>query len=372
MLRMANMADKEALKALWKLCFDEGPDFLDWFFENRFLPDYCPVFEEEGRIAAALHSLPVYISLRDRILPCAIVAGVSTHPDFRGRGLMHKLFAFFMDRLRADGVPVIAHRPVNLEVYRSAGHFPACDSRYVTLSAAAPRPAGDDCVQWDIPARYVALYRCYARFAKQYSGMVQRSYADFVLKCGDYLSCGAKCVAALDKDGNVEGYCLYFDQGYDDQNTLMGEECAALSPGAYERLYVGLARRSAGRPLMLRLAPDAGLAPPGARISLLPRGVLGVTDAPALLAAVGLPDEGAVEVIDPLLPANRGVFSLAGRPTAARPQLRISAGRLAQWAVGYRSMAEMVSMSQAAAPDPAIVARMDEAGTRPCFIVDEY
>lgn len=371
MLRMADMADKETLKALWKLCFNEEQGFLDWFFETRFLPDYCPVYEEGGGIASALHSLPVYISLRDSILPCAIVAGVATHPDYRGRGLMNKLLAFFMDRLRQEGIPLIAHRPVNLEVYRSAGHFPASDSRFVELAAPAPRPLADDCMDWDIPGHYADLYRCYARFAKRYSGMVQRSYADFVLKCGDYLASGASCVAALDAQGDVEGYCLYFkEEG--ETPALLGEECAALSPPAYGRLYAALARRSTGRLLKLRLAPDAGLAPEGARVKVLPRSVLGVTDVSALLASLGLADEGAVEVIDPLLPANRGVFSLAGRPTSERPQLRIPAGRLAQWAVGYRSMADLVKTSQATAPDPAIVARMDELGMRPCFIIDEY
>lgn len=371
MLRMADMADKAALKELWMLCFNEEQRFLDWFFDNRFLPEYCPVYEENGCIAAALHSLPVYIRLRDSILPCAIVAGVATHPNYRGRGLMNKLLAFFMDRLREEGIPLVTHRPVNLEIYRSAGHFPSSDSRYVELPASAARPLGDDCVDWDIPSHFADLYRCYARFAKRYSGMVQRSYADFVLKCGDYRASNAACVAALDSKGNVEGYCLYFNEG-GEHNTLLGEECVALSPEAYGRLYAALARRAAGRPMKLRLAPDAGLAPEGAHVKVLPRSVLGVTDVSAMLASLGLPNEGAIEVIDPLLPANRGVFSLSGRPTSAPPQLRISAGRLAQWAVGYRSMADLVKTSQATALDHSIVARMDELGMRPCFIIDEY
>lgn len=372
MLRTANMADKEALKALWKLCFNEEQSFLDWFFENRFLPDYCPVFEEGGHIAAALHSLPVFITLRERILPCAIVAGVATHPDFRGQGLMHKLFSFYLDRLRLDGVPLIVHRPVNMDVYRSAGHLPAADSRYVSLSAAAPRPEADDCLDWDLPGHYDRLYRCYSRFAQGYSGMVQRTYADMVLKCQDYLASGAKCVAALDEKGDVEGYCIYFEPGEDEKSPLLGEECAALSPAAYQRLYDALARRSLGHPLSMRLAPDAGLAPPGARIKVGPRGAMGVADVSALLHSLGLPDEGAIEVIDPIVEANRGIYTLAGRPTQDKPQLRISAGRLAQWAVGYRSMAQIVKTSQATAPDPAIVARMDALGTRSCFIIDEY
>ena len=107
MLRFASMADKSALKALWDLCFSEDAAFLNWFFDNRFLPDFCPVWQEDGQIAACLHALPVHIRLRNQILPAAIVAGVSTHPDFRGRGLMGKVMAALLRRLRAEGIPLL-------------------------------------------------------------------------------------------------------------------------------------------------------------------------------------------------------------------------------------------------------------------------
>lgn len=368
MLRMATAADKAELKALWLLCFpEETQEFLDWFFDNRFLPEYCPVLVEAGRVAACLHALPTHIRLRGSALPCAIVAGVATHPDFRGRGLMRQVLGFFLERMRAEGVPLLPHRPVRLEVYRSAGHFPVSDSGYLQLPAGAPRPARDACVELCLPAHYAALYRCYARFSQGYSGIIDRSYPDFVFKCQDYLSCGAKAIAALDGEGGVAGYCVY----YDEPSGLVGEECVALSRGAYGRLWEGLARRSAGRPLTLRLAPDAGLRPAGAQARAEPRGVLGVADVTALFRVTGL-SGGAIQVEDPLVAANRGVFDLTGRPSSEPPQLRIPAGRLAQWAVGYRTLESIVQAGEAEAADPAIVAKMDSIGTCPCFIIDEY
>ena len=87
MFQMASPQDRAELKDLWQLCFQESQPFLDWFFTDRFLPAYCPIYREDGVIQAALHGLPAHMRVRDRIAPCVIIAGVATHPDFRGRGV---------------------------------------------------------------------------------------------------------------------------------------------------------------------------------------------------------------------------------------------------------------------------------------------
>lgn len=55
MFQMASPQDRAELKDLWQLCFQESQPFLDWFFTDRFLPAYCPIYREDGVIQAALH-----------------------------------------------------------------------------------------------------------------------------------------------------------------------------------------------------------------------------------------------------------------------------------------------------------------------------
>lgn len=374
MFQMASPQDRAELKDLWQLCFQESQPFLDWFFTDRFLPAYCPIYREDGVIQAALHGLPAHMRVRDRIAPCVIIAGVATHPDFRGRGLMRGLLGYYLPYLGRAGIPLATHRPVTLRTYASAGHFPVSDSRYLSLAPDAPRPAEDPCQQVPLLERASELYGCYQRFSLGYSCILSRSYADFFLKCKDYLASDAKCILTRDAQGQVEGYCVYFDSPGEgaEPPSLYGEECVALSPEAYARLWASLATRSQGKALKVRMAPNAPLCPAGAQWETLPRSVWGVTNVSSLLALLGLPGEGVLEVEDPLVASNRGLYDLCGRPAQGKPQLIIPAGRLAQWASGYRTMAQLVAEGQAQALDPTIVPILDAGPRLPCFTIDEY
>ena len=374
MFQMASPQDRAELKDLWQLCFQESQPFLDWFFTDRFLPAYCPIYREDGVIQAALHGLPAHVRLRDRIAPCVIIAGVATHPDFRGRGLMRGLLGYYLPYLGRAGIPLATHRPVTLRTYASAGHFPVSDSRYLSLAPDAPRPTEDPCQQVPLLERASELYGCYQRFSLGYSCILSRSYADFFLKCKDYLASDAKCILTRDAQGQVEGYCVYFDSPGEgaEPPSLYGEECVALSPEAYARLWASLATRSQGKALKVRMAPNAPLCPAGAQWETLPRSVWGVTNVSSLLALLGLPGEGVLEVEDPLVASNRGLYTLCGQPAQGKPQLVIPAGRLAQWASGYRTMAQLVAEGQAQALDPAIVPILDAGPRLPCFTIDEY
>ena len=219
------------------------------------------------------------------------------------------------------GIPLATHRPVTLRTYASAGHFPVSDSRYLSLAPDAPRPAEDPCQQVPLLERASELYGCYQRFSLGYSCILSRSYADFFLKCKDYLASDAKCILTQDAQGRVDGYCVYFDSPGEgaEPPSLYGEECVALSPEAYARLWASLAARRQGKALKVRMAPNAPLCPAGAQWETLPRSVWGVTNVSSLLALLGLPGEGVLEVEDPLVASNRALYTLCGQPQNGCP-----------------------------------------------------
>lgn len=51
-VRIAKAEDKKAFYDLWKICFGDSDAFCDWFFRNRFAPDYSVVLETEGKLSA--------------------------------------------------------------------------------------------------------------------------------------------------------------------------------------------------------------------------------------------------------------------------------------------------------------------------------
>ena len=148
------------------------------------------------------------------------------------------------------------------------------------------------------------------RFSSRYSGSIHRSYADFVLKMRDYQSCVAKC-AVIMNGREAQGYCVYFVT----EDEVYGEEFAAVSDSAYQQLFEAMAARSAGKKLTIRMASDVRLELDQAQSRTVPKSVLGVLDAPALMRSLEL--EGfSVQIKDSIIPKNEGVYDISGPPHA--------------------------------------------------------
>lgn len=361
MVRLARAEDREALRDLWQVCFDDAPAFTDWFFRERFVPEYSAVCERGGMIAAAMHGYPLCVRVRDTVVPGAVIAGVSTHPEHRGQGHMHRMMRFFLQEMRERGIVVTPHRPARLQTFFSLGHYPVSDRRLAGRGAGPCTfaPDGEDSALCDAPQE--ELFSCYTRCMLRYSGMIARSRADYALKCADYASDGARCLL-LREDGRAAAYCIYFPR----QDALEGEECVAGDALSYARLCRAMAALAAPqRALSMKLPDDAGEIE-GFTSASEPYSVMGLCDAGALLEALGL-DLPCIEVTDEVVPQNTGLYG-AGHA----PALRLAAGHLLQWALGYRSMADIAAAGEAEVFDADAVGRCDAAGVRPCFIVDEY
>ena len=127
-VRVAHQADKKEFDRLWKVCFGDSEAFCDWFFENRFAPEYSIVLETEGEIASCMQAFPYHILIRGREIPGAMLCGVSTHPSQRKKGHMGQIFSYEMNHLRKMGCSVAPPTPAVLPSYFSLGHFPVADA----------------------------------------------------------------------------------------------------------------------------------------------------------------------------------------------------------------------------------------------------
>ncbi len=367
MVREANPEDRAQLRELCDACFPEDPkSFTDWVFSERIEREIITVVERDGRVAAAVHALPQKIRVRDAALDGALIGFVGTLPEYRCQGLMRQVMGGCMESLRRRGVAVAVHRPVQLELYYKLGHFDIAEAQFLDMDASVPRRRAEDVADVDISSDIGAIFKCYDRYQARYSVMAVRRFYDFTLKCSDYLSCGAKCVAVMGEK-EVEGYCVYFDEAEE----LIGEECVALSQEAYGELCRALAWRAGGKKLTIRLAPDIRVALPGAAVRLPTRTVMGVVNVSKLLPAAGF-SRFNVAVEDTTVSENNGTFSMTGERTDDLPQLRMKAGYLAQWITGYKSLRELEEEGNARVLDPLARDMMYKLKKHPCYIVDEY
>lgn len=85
-------SDYEKLKTLWKTSFDDSEESLDFFFKNTVSPHrVLAAFDGEIPVSA-LYMLESEIVIDEKIYSSYYIYAVCTHPDYRKKGLMNKLF----------------------------------------------------------------------------------------------------------------------------------------------------------------------------------------------------------------------------------------------------------------------------------------
>lgn len=358
--RIARPDDIEDIKKLWIDRFGEEEGFADFMFSSRYIPEYSACIEENGKIISALQSIPQNILIRGRILPCTILAGVSTDEEYTGRGLMSRVFSFYMNHIASLDIPLTVHTPANHPTFFSKGHLSATNTRFVTINSAVGYTEPEN-------IRPDELYKFYSTVCTKYSGIISRSYPDFLFKLKDYESTGGKYIAVR-INGMVTGYAVYFD--YDE---VLAEEVLAIDSESYEKLVDMLKTISNGRKLSMKLPPDIGIEIVADSDETKPKGVAGIASLETLLRmAVGI-DDFAVEVQDRIVEQNNGVFNLSGGKTTKSPQICLSVGHLMQLIEGYKSIEELREEGVVHIRDDNAMRELSKLFPKQnCFIFDEY
>lgn len=362
-VRNATYSDKTELMEIWKERFGDEDSFIDWFFTERFKPEHCSVAECDKKIVSCLYSIAVKIKVREREEEAILVSGVSTLPGYEGQGYMRKTMTYHLKRMKEARYNVSVLKAVKPEIYYSLEHQLINDVQMIYLEHSDN--ISKDIIAININEYKDDLYQCYLKFTDKYSGIIIRSYEDFLVKCREYEQTDGKCLACFNGN-NVDAYCFFFES----ENKLYGEECIALSDESYNKIfsYIG------SMPFVekkVRVACDVECENNKNKEVVFGNSCYGMNIS-SLLSKTGLKGY-AIEVIDNVIKENNGIFSLDGERINTVPSLRIRNGYLMQWIFGYKSMKELVDNGFAdVLNDDKIVDYMDSLKKEKCYVIDEY
>jgi len=83
---------KPKLKEMWKLCFGDNDEFIQFYFDKIYRNDNTLVLLlENGFPAASLQILPYQIKISNSIYDAGYISGAMTHPEHRNKGYMKQL-----------------------------------------------------------------------------------------------------------------------------------------------------------------------------------------------------------------------------------------------------------------------------------------
>ncbi|MEM2006852.1 MAG: GNAT family N-acetyltransferase [Sulfolobales archaeon] len=132
-IRAYRRGDEEEVVELLKMCFDDfnrwGVSAVDWLSYEEgdygFKIDNALVAEVSGRLVGHLHLVIRNAYIGEGSVDICGIANVSTHPDFRGRGIATALVKRAIEVCREMGLPIVSlltgYGGEGYRVYRSVG-----------------------------------------------------------------------------------------------------------------------------------------------------------------------------------------------------------------------------------------------------------
>lgn len=120
-IRYAKPIDKDQIVSVWNYCFEDGEDFVKYYFENVYDENNTIIIEENDEVLSALQLNKYTIDLRDNKYDVSYVVGVSSKPEVRGLGYMKHLMTYTLEELYKNGEIVSLLMAIDYRLYKRYG-----------------------------------------------------------------------------------------------------------------------------------------------------------------------------------------------------------------------------------------------------------
>jgi predicted acetyltransferase len=238
--------DRAEAETMWREIFKESPEFTAYYFERRFCPEHSFGAFDDGRLVAMALGRPTEIWVEGKAHSSLLVAGVSTLPEYRGQGLMHRLMTLLTDHAKQNRFSCCYLHPVSESLYASLGFRDGTDASIICSEKLRTHEAfncSDTFSANDLLSVYDAVQRTH-------DGMQMRDETELAIVMADYATENAKTLTVFE-GGHPIGYIVYGGEG-----TVF--ELLALRGSAYAFLLDEAARRS-GKELKAIVPSDCGV-----------------------------------------------------------------------------------------------------------------
>ncbi len=224
MITLARDGMRTDLERMWRMCFGDPPEYVSYFFDNRYNPNNCIVYVDEsvGRPVAMVHLLECSVTEDSEIVSAQYVYAAATRPDHQGRGIMSLLLEYARRYAASRGSKYLVLVPGSRELFRfyeKRGYYRCYKNRNVFMSrrdletlsgykkAAAQRPAAKK-----LPALMLTDVHAVRRdMLIDREGFVTWDYKALKYAAGIHERCGG--FIATCSEGSEAGYAFCMQNG---------------------------------------------------------------------------------------------------------------------------------------------------------------
>lgn len=204
------MKHKQQVKDLWNYCFYDADLYLSWYYDNIFKPENTVAAIENDRVLSVMQLLDFDVVIRGKAYPCSYIAGVSTLPEFRGKGLATKVMEETEKLAKSRGKAFTMLTPSIDDFYEKFGYTSCYERLEFCYCPADFKPEKSGCTAKKADrADAKIMAQIYEKFTCDYDGYVKRNEKDFVDIIDQYSLETGGVYIFYDKNDRPVSYIVY-------------------------------------------------------------------------------------------------------------------------------------------------------------------
>lgn len=209
--RQAEEKDQVQVQLLWRQCFDDAAQFVEWYFSRYYRAEHTLGIFDMQSLQASAQMIPYTIQVRDTAISCAYIVGVDTAVEARNKGYAKKLLLECLKKQRERNQVISLLMPFEGQFYYRYS-WPFCYfHQQIIIKPQELRCAAKhwgNIYPMDLFEAKPELQRIYMQFCEQYHGTVYRDQETWQLLLEDAALEKTVCFL-LEADNEVQGYCLW-------------------------------------------------------------------------------------------------------------------------------------------------------------------
>ena len=175
-IRIADTADKQALKLLWKHCFNDDDKFINFWFNTVFKPENTIIAITDNCISGALQIIPYDICMNEKTIKSAYICGVGVHEKYRNLGIGSELMHYAHAHLQKKGFELAILISEANDFYKKLG-YKTGSSKYLCELPEANNTLKYTVVKNDFDIS--DMEKIYETYCKNYNGFIKRERREF-------------------------------------------------------------------------------------------------------------------------------------------------------------------------------------------------
>ena len=298
---------KKQARALWDLSFDDNRAFTELYFKLRYTDQNTVLISNsEGEAVSGMQLLPYPFAFLNYEVKSAYISGACTHPQYRSQGLMSKLMGKSFNQLREQKIPICTLIPAEkwLFDYYKKSDFITLFYKTTTSLTLADSKEIESAVQIKHTDQFDnSVHEYLNRKKREKSAALLHTKDDLEVILADLRLAKGEVFIAYNEDG-IEGIALAFLNPSDEK--IYVNELLFDSADSKQALLQAMATHFSSKQITITSYPEFNKEEP--------LGMLRIIDAPLILqlfAKHNLSWSATLEIEDPLIPYNNGLFKIA-------------------------------------------------------------